>query len=66
MYLQICPRETDVIQHRVKLKDNTPIRCKPYPLPYAKREELWNDDEPMMMAEEPVLSIQWQEIPVQD
>ena len=32
MYLQICPRETDVSQHRVKLKDNTPIRCKPYPL----------------------------------
>ena len=29
------PRETDVIHHRVKLKDNTPIHCKPYPLPYA-------------------------------
>ena len=27
-------------QHTVKLKDNTPIRCKPYPLPYAKTEEL--------------------------
>ena len=26
------PGETDVIQHRVKLKDNTPICCKPYPL----------------------------------
>ena len=36
------PRETDVTQHRVKLKDNTMIYCKPYPLPYAKREELWN------------------------
>ena len=25
------------------MKDNTPIHCKPYPLPYAKREELWNE-----------------------
>ena len=37
------PGETDVIQHSVKLKDNTPIPCKPYPLLYAKREELWNE-----------------------
>ena len=27
------PGETDVIQHKVKLTDDTPIRCKPYPLP---------------------------------
>ena len=26
------PGETDVIQHRVKLIDDTLIRCKPYPL----------------------------------
>ena len=39
------PVENDVIQHKVKLRDNTPIRCKPYPLPYAKREELWNEVE---------------------
>ena len=32
------PGKTDGIQHRVKLKDNTPICCKPYPLPYANRE----------------------------
>ena len=25
------PGETDMIQHRVKLKDNTQIRCKSYP-----------------------------------
>ena len=37
------PGETDVIQHRVKLIDDTPIRCKPYPLSYAMREELWNE-----------------------
>ena len=37
------PRETDVIQRRVKLKDDTPIRCKPYPLPYAIRKELQNE-----------------------
>ena len=32
------PGETDVIQHRVKLTDDTPIRCKPYCLPFAMRE----------------------------
>ena len=32
-----------MIQHRVKLKDNIPIRCKPCNLPYAKGEELWNE-----------------------
>ena len=32
--------ETDVIQHRVKLTDDTLIRCKTYLLPYAMREEL--------------------------
>ena len=31
------PGETDVIQHRVKLTDATPIHCMPYPLPYAMR-----------------------------
>ena len=34
------PRETNEIQHRMKLTDDTLIRCKPYPLPYAIREEL--------------------------
>ena len=37
------PGETDVIQHRVKLTDDTSICCKPYPLLYAMREELWNE-----------------------
>ena len=42
------PRETDVIQHRVKLTDDTPIGCKPYPLPYAMREELRNEADSML------------------
>ena len=36
------PGETDVIQHQIRLTDDTPIRCKIYPLPYAMREELRN------------------------
>ena len=42
------PGETDVILHRVKLTEDTPIRCKPYPLPYAMREELWNEVDSML------------------
>ena len=38
--LTYMPGKTDLFQHTVKLKDNTPIRCKPYPLLYAKTEEL--------------------------
>ena len=37
------PGETNVIQHRVKMTDDTPIRCKPYPLRHAMREELRNE-----------------------
>ena len=36
------PRETDVIQHRVKLTD------EPYPLSYAMREELKNEVDSML------------------
>ena len=39
------PSKTDGIQHRVKLEDNT---GKPYPLPYAKREEPWNKVDSML------------------
>ena len=42
------PGETDVIQHRVKLTDDTPIHRKPYPLPYAMREELQNEVDIML------------------
>ena len=31
------PGETNVIQHQIKLTDDTPIKWKPYPLPYAMR-----------------------------
>ena len=42
------PGETDVIQHQIRLTDDTPIRCKPYPLPYAMREELKNEVDTML------------------
>ena len=42
------PGETDVIQHQIKLTDDMPIRCKPYPLPYAMREELRNELDSML------------------
>ena len=42
------PGKTDVIQHGVKLTDDTPIGCKPYPLPYATREELRNEVDSML------------------
>ena len=42
------PGETNVIQHRVKLTDDTPIHCKPYPLLYAMREELGNEVDSML------------------
>ena len=29
------PGETNVIQHQIRLTDDTPIRCRPYPLLYA-------------------------------
>ena len=34
------PGKTNLIEHRVELTENEPIRSKPYPLPYAVREEL--------------------------
>ena len=37
-----------MIQHRVKLTDDTPICCKPYPLPCAMREELRNEVDSML------------------
>ena len=42
------PRETEVIPHRVKLTDDTPIHCKPYLLPFAMREELRNEVDSML------------------
>ena len=42
------PGETNVVQHRVKLTDDTPIRCKPYLLPYAMGEEIRNEVDRMV------------------
>ena len=39
----VMPGEIDVIQHRVNLIADTPMNRKPYPLPYATREELRNE-----------------------
>ena len=41
-------RYPDVIQHQIKLTDDTRIRCKPYPLPYVVREELRNKMDTML------------------
>jgi len=32
------PGITDTAEHRIQLTDNNPIRCKPYPIPYALRD----------------------------
>ena len=34
------PGKTDMIEHKIELTDNNPVRCRPYPLPYALRENL--------------------------
>ena len=37
------PGKASVIEHKIDLTDDRPIRCKPYPLPYAKRGEIWEE-----------------------
>ena len=37
-----------MIQLQIRLTDDMPIRCKPYPLPYAMREELRNEVDTML------------------
>ena len=34
------PGKASVIEHKIDLTDDRPIRCKPYPLPYTKRGEI--------------------------
>ena len=34
------PGKTIMIEHKIDLTDDRPIRCKPYPLPYGKRGEI--------------------------
>ena len=45
MPLMNMPFKSYVIQHTVKLTDDTPMRCEPYPLMYAMNEELQNEVE---------------------
>ena len=42
------PRKSNVIQHQITLTDSTPIRSKPYPLPYAVRENLKTEIQEML------------------
>ena len=42
------PGEASVIEHKIDLTDDRPIRCKPYPLLYAKRGEIRKELKNMM------------------
>ena len=39
-----------MIEHKIDLTDDRPIRCKPYPLPYAKRDEIREEIKNMMVT----------------
>ena len=34
------PGKTNMIKHKIELTENNPVRSRPYPLPYAMRENL--------------------------
>ena len=42
------PGKVSVIEHKIDLTDDRPIRCKPYLLPYAKRGEIREEIKNMM------------------
>ena len=42
------PGKSNVIQHQITLTDSTPIRSKPYPLPYAITENLKTEIQEML------------------
>ena len=42
------PGNTDIIEHKIKLTDNNPVRSRPYPLPYALRENLKREIQDML------------------
>ena len=42
------PGNASVIKHKIDLTDDRPIRCKPYPLPYAERGEIREEIKNMM------------------
>ena len=45
------PGKARVIEHKIDLTDDRLIRCKPYPLPYAKRGEIREEIKNMMDTE---------------
>ena len=42
------PGKTDMIEQKIELTDNNPVRSRPYPLPYALRENLKRKIEDML------------------
>ena len=42
------PGKTDMIEHKIELTDNNPVRSRPYLLPYALRENLKREIEDMI------------------
>ena len=42
------PGKTDMIEHKIELTDNNPVRSRPYPLPCALRENLKREIEDML------------------
>ncbi len=43
-----APGLTTLVEHRISLTDDTPIRCRPYVIPYNCREELRQDIDKML------------------
>ena len=45
------PGKTNIIKHKIELSDNDPVRFRPYPLPYAMRENLKKEIEDLFSLE---------------
>ena len=37
------PGTTNLVKHNIELTTNSPIRARPYPIPYAKRHDVENE-----------------------
>ena len=42
------PGKTEMVEHEIDLTDNNPVRSRPYPLPYALRENFKREIEDML------------------
>ena len=42
------PGKTNMIKHKIELTENNPVRSRPYPLPYAMKENLKKEIEDML------------------